>query len=136
MSVLAVSSFRVAALAALLLASASSGAEAQSLIGRWSADQACSAQAPRFVFRGNTMEVWNQNQRLFSGNVRFASTGTQTAVTVLSVGRDTVQDSGNPEVGDIATFRRDGNRMFPVSMVRNGQRRAVGSDAQPFYLCR
>src|SRR5215475_7167400 len=83
-------------------------AHAQGLIGKWSAEQGCSAQSRQIIFRGTTMELWEASQRLFTGNVRFQNTGNETAVTVVSIGRETPRIPGNPEVGDVATFRRDG----------------------------
>ncbi len=131
---------RVRSLAALggvaLVLAAAPVAHAQGLTGKWSSEQACGAQSRQIVFRGNTMELWEQNQRLFSGNVRYQTTGNQTAVTVVSINRETPPLRGNPEVGDVATFRRDGNRMFPVSVVRSGERRAAPGDVPPFHLCR
>jgi hypothetical protein len=108
---------------------------AQGIIGKWSGEQTCSAQSRQIIFRGNTMELWEASQRLFTGNVRFQTAGNETAVTVLSIARGSPQLPGNPEVGDIAAFRRDGNLMYPVSVTRNGQRRTAPSDAPPFYLC-
>jgi hypothetical protein len=108
---------------------------AQGIIGKWSGEQTCSAQSRQIIFRGNTMELWEASQRLFTGNVRFQTTGNETAVTVLSIGRETPRLPGNPEVGDIAAFRRDGNLMYPVSVTRNGQLRTAPSGAPPFYLC-
>jgi hypothetical protein len=111
------------------------GVNAQGVIGRWSAQQTCGAETRLIIFRGNTMELREANRRLFIGNVRFQTTGNETAVTVLSIGRDTPQLTGNPEVGDVAAFRRDGNRMFPVAVVRNGQRQVAPDGTPPFYLC-
>jgi hypothetical protein len=111
------------------------GVNTQGVIGKWSNEQTCGAQSRQIVFRGNTMELWDANQRLFTGNVRFRTTGNETAVTILSIGRDTPQLEGNPVVGDVASFRREGNRMFPVAVVRNGQRQVAPSNGPPFYLC-
>lgn len=131
---------RVRSLAALggvaLVLAAAPAAQAQGLIGKWSSEQACGAQSRQIVFRGNTMELWEQSQRLFSGNVRFQVTGNQTAVTVVSINRETPPLRGNPEVGDVATFRRDGNRMYGVAVTRNGRSQPAPEGTPPFYLCR
>jgi hypothetical protein len=121
--------------AAALVLAAAAPAHAQGLIGKWSAEQGCGAQSRQIVFRGTTMELWEAGQRLFTGNVRFQNTGNQTAVTVVSISRDTSRQPGLPEVGDVATFRRDGNRMFGVAVTRNGDRRPAPEGTPPFYLC-
>jgi hypothetical protein len=121
--------------AAVLVLATAGSVHAQGLVGKWSAEQGCGAQSRQIVFRGNTMELWEASQRLFTGNVRFQNTGNETAVTVVSIGRETPRLPGNPEVGDVATFRRDGNRMYPVAVTRGGQRRAAPSEVPPFYLC-
>lgn len=118
---------------ACVLAAASPAAQAQSVIGKWSAEQGCGAQSRQIVFRGTVMELWDQSQRLFSGNVRFQAAGNQTAVTVLSI--NTQPQPGSPAVGDVATFRREGNRMYGVAVTRNGRRQAAPEGTPPFYLC-
>ena len=137
------------ATALLALALAGSTAHAQSnarpsqptapsprgIAGKWSALQTCDAQAAQIVFRGNTMELWDAGRRLFSGGVRFRSAGSETAVTITSIARSTPQLPGNPEVGDVSSFRRDGNRMYPVAITRNGQRLDAPTNVPPFYLC-
>jgi hypothetical protein len=122
--------------AATVLLAAAAPADAQSLAGKWSADQQCGVEARQIVFRGNTMELWDQNQRLFSGNVRFSNSGSETQVTVTGISRDTPRRAGMPAVGDVASFRRDGDRMFPVAVTSNGDRRAAPDNVPPFYLCR
>lgn len=108
----------------------------QSLVGRWSADQRCAPQAPQIVFRSGSWEMWERGQRIFSGGVRYQHEGNQTAVQVQSIGRDPPPQPGAPELGDVATFRREGNRLFGVAVTRNGERRAALPGAPPFYLCR
>ncbi len=115
-------------------AAATAGAQAPGLVGKWSADQRCAPQAPQIVFRGTTMELWDRAQRVFSGTVRFQPEGNQVAVLVQGV--NTPAQPGNPEVGDIATFRRDGNRLFGVAVTRRGERRAAPEGTPPFHLCR
>ena len=129
------------AAAALLIAivcaaPANAQSNAQSLIGKWSADQACGVTARQIVFRGTTMELWDASQRIFSGSVRFQSSGNETAVTVVNVSRETPPQPGSPEVGDVATFRRDGTRLYGVAVTRRGERRAAPDGTPPFYLCR
>ena len=126
---------RLVGTAILALVISSSLAHAQGLIGKWSAEQTCGAQSAQIVFRGTTMELWEASRRLFTGSVRFRSSGNETSVTIVSVGRGTQQLPGNPEVGDVSSFRRDGNLMFPVAFTRNGQRRAAPAGTPPFYLC-
>jgi hypothetical protein len=126
----------ILALATVVAASAhAQGVNAQGVIGKWSNEQACSAQSRQIVFRGNTMELWDGNQRLFTGNVRFQTTGNQTAVTVVSIARGTPPQAGSPEVGDVATFRRDGNRLWGVAVTRHGERQVAPDGTPPFYLC-
>jgi hypothetical protein len=120
--------------AVLALAFTASVAHAD-LIGKWSAEQACGAQSREIVFRGNTMELWEASHRLFLGNVRFQTSGNQTAVTIVRVGPETPPTPGIPQVGDVATFRRDGNRLFGIAVTRNGQRQPAPDGTPPFYLC-
>src|SRR5262245_35788402 len=121
--------------AVAFVVAAAGPAHAQGLIGKWSAEQGCDAQSRQIIFRGTTMELWEARQRLFTGNVRFQNTGNETTATVISIGRETPRLAGNPQVGDVATFRRDGNRMYPVAITRNGQRQTAPEGTPPFYLC-
>jgi hypothetical protein len=130
-----VRSMLMATAATALVLAAGSAAQAQALAGKWSSERGCGAQSRQIVFRGNTMELWDQNQRLFSGTVRYQDTGNQTAVTVVGISRETPPQPGSPEVGDVATFRRAGNRMYGVSVTRNGRRQTAPEDTPPFYLC-
>lgn len=130
----------LAALGAAAILSVAAGADApaqtRSLIGKWSADQGCGAQSRQIVFRGTTMELWDGEQRLFVGNVRFANSGGETAVTTTGVGAGSPPRPGMPVAGDIAAFRRDGSHMFPVAVTHDGVRHNVAENVQPFYLCR
>jgi len=125
------------AAAAVALVMAGRSADAQGVqsgvIGTWSSEQGCGAQSRQFVFRGNSMELWDGNQRLFVGDVRYQVTGNQTAITVVST--NAPQLPGNPEAGDVAIFRRDGSRLHAVAVTRNGERRTAPDGTPPFYLC-
>lgn len=127
----------VAAALAALPVLAGGAAQAQANIGgAWSADQGCAPAAPRFVFSARSMEVHENGQRRFTVNVRYARRGDQTAVTITQLGAGVTSQPGMPAVGDIATFRRDGELLHPVSIVNAGRTVNAPANAAPLYHCR
>ncbi len=126
-----------AAVATTLSVLAGGRAEAQANIGgAWSADRGCAPAAPRFVFGARTMEVHENGQRRFSVAVRYERRGTQTVVTITQLGAGIAPGPGMPAVGDVATFRRDGALLHPVSIVNAGRTVNAPPDGPPLYHCR
>ncbi len=126
-----------AAVAAAVSAFAGGRAEAQANIGgAWSADQGCAPAAPRFVFGARTMEVHENGRRRFSVEVRYERRGAQTVVTITRLGAGITPGPGMPAVGDVATFRRDGAQLHPVSIVNAGRTVNAPPDGPPLYHCR
>ncbi len=124
----------VAALAPFVLGAA---AHAQANIGgAWSADQGCAAAAPRFVFGARTMEVHENGRRRFTVTVRYERRGAQTVVTIIRLGAGVTPGPGMPAVGDVATFRRDGALLHPVSIVNAGRTVNAPPDGPPLHHCR
>lgn len=126
-----------AAIALALPVLAGGGAQAQANIaGAWSADRGCAAAAPRFVFGARTMEVHENGRRVFRVSVRYERRGAQTVVTVTQLGAGAAPGPGMPAVGDVATFRRDGALLHPVSIVNAGRTVNAPQDGPPLYHCR
>lgn len=127
----------IIALAAAGTLAAAPDAHAQANIGgAWSADQGCAPAAPRFVFSARTMEVHENGQRRFSVSVRYARRGNQTVVTITQLGAGVTSQPGMPAVGDIATFRREGELLHPVSIVNAGRTVNAPANAAPLHHCR
>ena len=129
--------FVAAAVVAIAPVALGSPARAQANIGGiWSADRACSATAPQFVFGARTMNVNENGQRRFTVNVRYERRGPHTVVTITQLGAGITPGPGMPAVGDVATFRRDGALLHPVSIVNAGRTVNAPPDGPPLYHCR
>ena len=107
-----------------------------SLIGTWSEARDCAPGATRFVFAANSFEIADARGRQYYAAVTYVSAGGAPAIRVTqqpSVNRFGVNA---PALGDTFVFRRDGNSITPVAILRGAARHAVGNDAPAFMRCR
>ena len=130
-----------AALLALIAAPAQAQVNVQitaptSLIGTWSEARDCAPSATRFVFASNSFEIADARGRQYSAAVNYVSVGGAPAIRVTQQPSVNRFGANAPALGDSFIFRRDGNSITPVAILRGASRHPVGADSPSFTRCR